>query len=135
MIIFREMGVREDFSNLCKKLRKRTKTKLVSVQQAGKGLDPALSIDDSTVSSYEKGTLPTFPKLLTLARAYEVPVGTFYEVIGANKKEICDCHAVVPKGKERELVKQFLEIIREKDNRAKLLIGLLDEISDSPSRS
>ncbi len=83
------MSVREDFAGFCKHLRKSSNSKLIVVEEMGKNLDPAFYVDNTTVPRYEAGTLPTFPKILTLAKAYGVPVSRFYRAIGGTDAEIC----------------------------------------------
>jgi len=48
------------------------------------------AISGGTISRYESGEFfPTIPRLLSLARAYDVPISEFFKAIGATDSEIC----------------------------------------------
>ena len=92
----------------------------LSVQKASedekKRLGSAFYVSNTTVRSYEEGSLPSPPKLLTLARLYKVPIGEFFRALGASDEEICSCSRQLPQRKEEaRLIESLLKVLREGD--------------------
>jgi len=86
------MGIRDSFKAVMEKVLARpgAKTSAPESVYAGRDVDSELEVDNSLVTEYRKrGRLPAFPKILTLARAYDVTVSKFYKAIGGTDKEIC----------------------------------------------
>ncbi len=80
-------------------------------------------VHNTSLLKYEKGGWPSPPKLLTMARAYGVPVSRFLKALGAGDEEICG-HVVKP-GEDR-----LFEALR--DPVASELYGKLQALLDSP---
>ncbi len=61
-------------------------------------------VHNTSLLKYEKGAWPSPPKLITLARAYSVPISRFFKAIGVGDSEICG-HVVSPE--EARLLRLF----------------------------
>ncbi len=46
-------------------------------------------VHNTSLLKYEKGAWPSPPKLITLARAYGVPIARFFKAIGVDDREVC----------------------------------------------
>lgn len=81
-------------------------------------------VHNTSLLKYEKGGWPSPPKMLTMARAYGVPVARFLKALGAEDSDICG-HVVSP-SQER-----LFESLR--DPAASELYAKLQALIDSPS--
>ena len=80
------------FTQFLVKARSKTDDTMLSVEvfseRYAKKLGKEFNVNNSTVSRYERGSMPSPPKLLTLARAYGIPVGKFFEALGGSELEV-----------------------------------------------
>ncbi len=113
----------EKFREFLVSCRKRADHNYLSVQKESEShkesYGPAFYMNNTTVGRYERGGMPSPPKLLTLARIYGTPVGEFFRALGASDEEICECHKTLPANtQERQIVTDLLEVVRTGDNLA-----------------
>ncbi len=113
----------EKFRKFLIESRKRVGHNHLSVQKESKShkenYGRAFYIHNTTVRKYEKGGMPSPPKLLTLARIYGTPVGEFFRALGASDEEICECHKTLPANtQERRIVTDLFEVVRTGDKLA-----------------
>ena len=108
----------EKFREFLVSCRKRADHSYLSVQKESESHKesngPAFYMNNTTVGRYERGGMPSPPKLLTLARIYRTPVGEFFRALGASDEEICSCSKKLPENdEERELSEDLFWILRK----------------------
>ncbi len=113
----------ERFREFLVSCRKRSDHTYLSVQKESEShkesYGPTFYMNNTTVRRYERGGMPSPPKLLTLARVYRTPVGGFFRALGASDEEICECHKTLPANtQERQIVTDLLEVVRTSDKLA-----------------
>lgn len=138
---------REDLARFLREVRREVGLSTTAIAESSKDLPKEFRISPGYVTHLEQGlSLPSAPKLLTIARALGRPVSDFYRAMGAHPDDLCDhpdiqgddydlyarIQLLIQQGKKDELEQQ-LRLLERDDEDQRLLRELMARCGASGS--